>query len=74
MLDCTFVCIYKDYIIVKTYNESRIYNSILKLRFLQGICNMNKNSTDSEVAQPLVMKSAATGEQMKKLAVPVSQV
>jgi len=26
------------------------------------------------VPQPLVMKSAATGEQMKKLAVPESQV
>jgi hypothetical protein len=35
---------------------------------------MKNNSTDSVVAQLLVMKSAAIGEQMKKLAVPVSQV
>ena len=36
-LDCTFACICKDESIVKTYNESRIYNSILNLRFLQEI-------------------------------------
>jgi hypothetical protein len=35
---------------------------------------MKNNSTDSMMAEPLVVKSAATGEQMKKLAVPVSEV
>ena len=55
---------------LKTYNESRTYN--LNLRVFQEICSMKNNSTDSVVAQPPVMKIAATGEQMKKLAVPVS--
>jgi hypothetical protein len=35
---------------------------------------MKNNLTDPVVAQPPVMKSAATGEQVKKPAVPVSQV